>query len=103
MSIETYSEIICRALDEIEEQLGTEVVIAVHPRPNLGVTEPWYGVLTLIYGQVTELVAGAAVVILSEGSAAIGRAAFFRRPLVLLAEISPILGPALCEWGLVDF
>jgi len=86
MSIETYSDLVCRALDEIEKRLGTEVVIAVHPRANLGVMEPWYGGRTLIYGQITELVAGATVVIVAEGSTAIGLAALFRRPLTLLAS-----------------
>lgn len=86
MSIETYSDLVCRALDEIEKRLGTEVVIAVHPRANLGVMEPWYGGRTLIYGQITELVAGATVVIVAEGSTAIGLAALFRRPLALLAS-----------------
>jgi hypothetical protein len=86
MSIESYSEIICRALDEIEERLGTEVAIAVHPRASFGVMEPWYGGRTLIYGQIAELIADATVVIGAEGSTAFGLAAIFRRPLMLLGS-----------------
>ncbi len=86
ISIKAYSEIVCRALDEIEKRLGTEVVIAVHPRANLGVMEPWYGGRTIVYSQTVGLVAGATVVIVAEGSTAIGLAALFRRPLALLAS-----------------
>jgi len=86
ITIAAYSEIVCRALDEIEKRLGTQVVIAVHSRANLGVMEPWYGGRRLIYGQTPELIAGATVVIVAEGSTAIGLAAFFRRPLALLAS-----------------
>ncbi len=86
ISIEAYSDIVCRALDEIERRLGTEVVIAVHPRATLGVMEPWYGGRSLLYGQTPELIAGATVVIVAEGSTVIGLAAFYRRPLALLAS-----------------
>ena len=86
VSIDVYSDLVCRALDEIEKRLGAEVVVAVHPRANFGVLEPWYGGRRLIYGQTPELVSGATVVIVAEGSAAIGMAAFFRKPLVLLAS-----------------
>ena len=86
ISIKAYSEIVCRALDEIEKRLGTQVVIAAHPRANLGVMEPWYGGRTIVYGQTVGLVAGATVVIVAEGSTAIGLAALFQRPLTLLAS-----------------
>jgi hypothetical protein len=51
ISIETYSAIVCRGLEKIEKQLGTEIVIAAHPRAAPGVMEPWYLGRTLIYGQ----------------------------------------------------
>jgi len=84
--IQTYSDIICRGLDQIEKRLGTDVVIAVHPRAAFGVMEPWYGGRTLIYGKTTELIADATAVILANGSTAIGMAAIFQRPLVLLSS-----------------
>jgi len=86
ISIETYSDIVCRGLDQIEKRLGTEVVIAVHPRATLGVMEPWYMGRTLIYGQTPELIADATAVIVAEGSTAIGLATVFQRPLVLLSS-----------------
>jgi hypothetical protein len=86
ISIEAYSEMVCRALDEIEKRLGTDVVIAVHPRATPGVMEPWYGGRTLIYGQTPELIADATAVIVAEGSTAIGWATVFQRPLVLLSS-----------------
>jgi len=86
ISIETYSDIVCRGLDQIETRLGTEVVIAVHPRAAVGVMEPWYGGRTLIYGQTPELIADATAVIVAEGSTAIGLATVFQRPLVLLSS-----------------
>ena len=86
ISVEAYSEIVCRALDEIEKRFDSEVVIAVHPRATLGVMDKLYGGRTLIYGQITELIAGSTVVIVAEGSSAIGLAALFRRPLALLSS-----------------
>jgi len=86
ISIETYSDIVCRGLEQIEKRLGTAVVIAVHPRATPGVMEPWYGGRTLIYGQTPELMAAAAAVIVAEGSTAIGLATVFQRPLVLLSS-----------------
>ncbi len=86
ISIETYSDIVCRGLDQIEKRLGTEVVIAVHPRATPGVMEPWYGGRTLIYGQTPELIADATAVIVAQGSTAIGLATVFQRPLVLLSS-----------------
>jgi len=86
ISIETHSNIICRVLDETEKRFGTEVVIAVHPRATPGVMEPWYGGRTLIYGQTPELIADATAVIVAQGSAAIGLATVFQRPLVLLSS-----------------
>ncbi len=86
ISIETYSDIVCRGLDQIEKRLGTEVVIAVHPRAAPGVMEPWYGGRTLIYSQTPELIADATAVIVAEGSTAIGLATVFQRPLVLLSS-----------------
>ncbi len=86
ISIEAYSGIICRGLDQIEKRLGTEVVIAVHPRATSGVMEPWYGGRTLIYGQTPELIADATAVIVAQASTAIGLATVFQRPLVLLSS-----------------
>ena len=86
MPIEVYSHIVCRALDEIEKRLENQVVIAVHPRAAPGVMEPWYGGRTLIYGQTSELIADATAVIVAESSTAIGLAAIFQRPLVLLSS-----------------
>ena len=48
--------------------------------------EPWDGGRTIVYSQTVGLVAGATVVIVAEGSTAIGLAALFRRPLALLAS-----------------
>ena len=86
ISIEDYSEIVCRGLDQIEKKLGTEVVIAAHPRANEGVMEPWYGGRTIVYGKTTELIANATAVIASNGSTVIGMAAVFQRPLVLVSS-----------------
>gem|GEM_PF-6922778 len=86
ISIETYSGILCRGLEQIEKRLGTQIVIAVHPRATPGVMEPWYGGRTLIYGQTPELIADATAVIVAQGSAAIGLATVFQRPLVLLSS-----------------
>jgi hypothetical protein len=86
ISIETYSDIVCRGLKQIEKRLGTEAVIAVHPRATPGVMEPWYMGRTLIYGQTPELIADATAVIVAEGSTAIGLATVFQRPLVLLSS-----------------
>jgi hypothetical protein len=86
ISIQDYSEILCRGLDQIEKKLGTKVVIAAHPRANEGVMEPWYGGRTLIYGKTTELIADATAVIVANGSTSIGMAAVFQRPLVLLSS-----------------
>lgn len=86
ISIQDYSEIVCRGIDQIEKQLGTDVVIAAHPRANKGVMEPWYGGRTLIYGKTTELIADATAVIVANGSTSIGMAAVFQRPLVLLSS-----------------
>lgn len=86
ISIGEYSEMVCRAIDEIEKRLGNEVVIAVHPRAVSGQMEPWYGGRTLIYGRTTELIANATAVIDVDGSTAIGLAAVFQRPLVLLSS-----------------
>ena len=86
--MQTYSEIICRGLDEIERRLGTEAVVAAHPRAAPGVMEPWYGGRPLIYGKTTELIANATAVIDSNGSTVIGMAAIFHRPLVLISSSS---------------
>ncbi len=86
ISIETYSDIVCRGLDQIEKRLGTEVVIAVHPRAAPGVMEPWYMGRTLIYGQTPELIAHATAVIVGHGSTVIGMATVFQRPLVLVSS-----------------
>jgi len=86
ISAQAYSEIICRGLDEIEKRLGTEVVVAAHPRAAPGVMEPWYGGRPLIYGKTTELIADSIAVISAEGSTAIGLAAVLQRPLVLLSS-----------------
>jgi len=86
ISIQDYSEIVCRGLDQIEKKLGAEVVISAHPRANEGVMEPWYGGRTIVYGQTVELVAGATAVIASNGSTVIGMAAVFQRPLVLISS-----------------
>ena len=86
ISIETYSDIVCRGLDQIEKRLGTEVVIAVHPRAAVGVMEPWYMGRTLIYGQTPELIADATAVIVGHGSTVIGMATVFQRPLVLVSS-----------------
>ena len=88
ISVQTYSEIICRGLDEIERRLGTEAVVAAHPRAAPGVMEPWYGGRPLIYGKTTELIANATAVIDSNGSTVIGMAAIFHRPLVLISSSS---------------
>jgi hypothetical protein len=86
ISIETYSDIVCRGLEQIEKRLGTEVVIAVHPRAAPGVMEPWYGGRTLIYGKTPELIADATAVIVGHGSTVIGMATVFQRPLVLVSS-----------------
>ncbi len=88
ISIQDYSEIVCRGLDQIEKKLGTEVVIAAHPRANEGVMEPWYGGRTIVYGKTTELIANATAVIASNGSTVIGMVAVFQRPLVLVSSSS---------------
>jgi hypothetical protein len=86
ISIETYSHIICRGLTQIEERLGTDVVVAAHPRALPGVMEPWYGDRDVRYAQTSELVANATAVIVASGSAAIGMAVAFHRPLVLISS-----------------
>ena len=86
ITIQDYSEIVCRGLDQIEKNLGVDVVISAHPRANEGVMEPWYGGRTIVYGQSVELVAGATAVIASNGSTVIGMAAVFQRPLVLISS-----------------
>jgi hypothetical protein len=84
LSTESYSAIICKGLAEIEDRLGTEVVVAAHPRALSGLMEPWYGGRTVIYGKTAELIANATAVIVSSGSTAIGTAVVFQRPLLLL-------------------
>lgn len=37
ISIQEYSEIVCRGIDQVEKKLGTDIVIAAHPRTNVGV------------------------------------------------------------------
>jgi hypothetical protein len=86
ISIHDYSEIVCRGIDQIEKQLGTEVVIAAHPRASAGVMEPWYGGRTIVYGKTTELIANATAVISSNGSTVIGMAAILHRPLILVSS-----------------
>jgi len=93
ISIEAYSDIICRGLNEVEHQLGSEVVIAAHPRATPGVMEPWYGGRTLFYSQTPELIADATAVVVADGSTAIGLAAVFQKPLALLisAHFDPFI------------
>jgi hypothetical protein len=81
-----HSEIVCRGLDHIEKQFKNRIVIAAHPRATPGLMEPWYGGRTLIYNQTAKMIANANVVIVAEGSTAIGLAATFRKPLVLLTS-----------------
>ncbi|MDE0973900.1 MAG: hypothetical protein OSA11_02265 [Candidatus Nanopelagicales bacterium] len=86
ISAQTYSEIICRGLDEIERRLGTQVVVAAHPRSAPGVMEAWYGGRTLFFGKTAELVAYATAIFVAECSTAIGLATVFQRPLVILSS-----------------
>lgn len=93
ISPQTYSEIVCKGLDQIEKRLETEVIIAAHPRATVGVMEPWYQGRRVLYGQTPELIAGATAVILAHGSTSIGMAVVHQRPIVLLgsSQFDPIV------------
>lgn len=91
--IEAYSDLICRGLDEIEKQFGVRVLIAAHPRASKGVMEPWYGGRSVYYGQTAALIKESKAVIVADGSTAIGIAAVFCKPLILLdsVEFDPLI------------
>lgn len=83
VDVATYGAMVCRGLAHLEQDLGIEAVIAVHPRAAPGVMEPCYGGRRLIYGDTAQLVANAEVVI-TQASTSIGLAAVFRRPVVVM-------------------
>jgi hypothetical protein len=72
-------------LDEVERQMSCGVKIAAHPSAPPGLLEEYYQGRVVQYGRTAELVAGADLVIVAEGTTAVNLAVIFERPVLILS------------------
>ena len=91
LSSEEYTQLLCRTLDNLEDQLGSRVVVAAHPQARPGQIEPLYGGRQVVYGGTAQLIATSEFVVVPEGSTATFIAIGMRRPIVFLE--SPLFDP----------
>jgi hypothetical protein len=80
-SIEMWKEKVCKALDNFEIEIQSEVIIAAHPKAEQQILDYLYAGRKIISNQTCRLVRGAKAVIIPEGSTAISFAVFFEKPI----------------------
>jgi hypothetical protein len=80
-SIEMWKEKVCKALDNFEIEIQSQVIIAAHPRAEKQILDYLYAGREIISNQTCRLVRGAKAVIIPEGSTAISFAVFFEKPI----------------------
>jgi len=100
----TYYSNLQRAFDDVEESLGTPVIIAAHPRSDYEARDPRFGGRAVVFGRTLDLVRGSRLV-LGHDSTSIGMAVHFRRPVCFItddgvqrSDVRRLSAQVMAEW-----